>query len=58
MNDLNLFGEDSKERVENAVKKIQQGFGILLVDDEDRENEGYYFFCRESFGKRYCFNDS
>lgn len=44
MNDLNSFGKDSKERVENAVKRLQQGFGILLVDDENRENEGDIIF--------------
>lgn len=52
MNDLNLFGEDSKERVENAVKKIQQGFGILLVDDEDRENEGDIIFSAEKVSEK------
>lgn len=44
MNDLNPFGKNSKERVENAVRKLQQGFGILLVDDENRENEGDVIF--------------
>lgn len=37
---LNSFGKSYKERVENAIVKLQQGYGILLVDDENRENEG------------------
>ncbi len=28
------------ERVENALQALQQGQGVLLLDDEDRENEG------------------
>lgn len=28
------------ERVENALTALQSGHGVLLVDDEDRENEG------------------
>lgn len=44
MNDLISFGKNSKERVENAVKRLQQGLGILLVDDENRENEGDIIF--------------
>ena len=41
---LEKFGATSKERVENAVLKLQQGKGILLVDDENRENEGDIIF--------------
>lgn len=44
---LDSFGKSSKERVENAVKSLQQGFGILLVDDENRENEGDIIFSAE-----------
>jgi len=40
MKTINYFGASYKERVENAVKKLQNGKGILLVDDENRENEG------------------
>ena len=36
---LSHFG-DATQRVERAVKALQQGHGVLLVDDEDRENEG------------------
>jgi 3,4-dihydroxy 2-butanone 4-phosphate synthase len=48
MNGLDSFGKNSNERVENAVKKLQQGFGILLVDDENRENEGDIIFPAEN----------
>ncbi|EJL72491.1 3,4-dihydroxy-2-butanone-4-phosphate synthase [Chryseobacterium populi] len=41
---LEKFGVTSKERVENALQKLQQGKGILLVDDENRENEGDIIF--------------
>ncbi len=37
---LQDFGSDSKERVQRAIGMLQAGKGILLVDDEDRENEG------------------
>ncbi len=33
------FG-DSTSRVEQAITSLQQGRGLILVDDEDRENEG------------------
>ncbi len=41
---LNAFGATSQERVERAIQKLQEGKGILLVDDEDRENEGDIIF--------------
>jgi len=37
------FG-DSRSRVEKALEALRQGQGILLVDDEDRENEGDLIF--------------
>ncbi|BHH85739.1 3,4-dihydroxy-2-butanone-4-phosphate synthase [Desulforhopalus sp. 52FAK] len=37
------FG-DSKSRVEKAIEVLRQGHGVLLVDDEDRENEGDLIF--------------
>ncbi len=36
---LSIFG-DPVDRVSNAISALQKGQGILLVDDEDRENEG------------------
>lgn len=41
---LEQFGASSKERVEKALSTLQQGKGILLVDDENRENEGDIIF--------------
>lgn len=52
MNRLNSFGKDSIERVENAVRKLQHGFGILLVDDETRENEGDIIFSAEKMTEK------
>lgn len=40
MNLLDTFGKDSIERVENAIRAFQQGLGVVLADDENRENEG------------------
>ncbi len=44
---LKKFGETYKERVENAIECLQQGKGILLVDDENRENEGDIIYSAE-----------
>jgi 3,4-dihydroxy 2-butanone 4-phosphate synthase len=44
---LEFFGKDYFERVSNAIAKLQQGSGILLVDDENRENEGDIIFPAE-----------
>lgn len=44
MGTIQNFGIDYKTRVENAIRKLQSGKGILLVDDEDRENEGDIIF--------------
>ncbi|WP_313090023.1 3,4-dihydroxy-2-butanone-4-phosphate synthase [Chryseobacterium flavum] len=41
---LEQFGATSRERVEKALSTLQQGKGILLVDDENRENEGDIIF--------------
>lgn len=34
----------SIERVKIAIENLQKGKGILLVDDENRENEGDLIF--------------
>jgi 3,4-dihydroxy 2-butanone 4-phosphate synthase len=36
------------QRVERALDSLRQGRGVLVVDDEDRENEGDIFFAAES----------
>ena len=40
---ISVFG-DPLDRVSNAISALQNGQGILLVDDEDRENEGDLIF--------------
>nr|WP_211183566.1 3,4-dihydroxy-2-butanone-4-phosphate synthase [Pseudoalteromonas arctica] len=40
---LSQFGEPL-ERVERAIVALQQGEGVLVVDDENRENEGDFVF--------------
>ncbi len=44
MSELFKFGASHKERIENAIQSFKMGKGILLVDDEDRENEGDIIF--------------
>lgn len=44
---LLAFGRNAEERVAKALKALQSGKGILLVDDEDRENEGDLVFSAE-----------
>ena len=36
---LTRFGETSRERLSGAVKALQQGTGVLVADNENRENE-------------------
>ena len=45
---LSRFGLTSEERVLRAVDSIRRGSGVLLVDDEDRENEGDLIFAADS----------
>lgn len=40
---MSSFGSPSK-RVSNALDSLKKGNGILVVDDEDRENEGDLIF--------------
>lgn len=44
---LTRFG-NSVERVETALNALRSGRGILVTDDEERENEGDIFFAAES----------
>ncbi len=44
---LSQFG-DPIARVERALAELRRGRGILLVDDEDRENEGDLIFPAET----------
>ena len=47
INLLSRFG-DSRTRVESAIAALRAGSGILLVDDEERENEGDLIFPAET----------
>ena len=44
---LQQFG-DPQQRVEKALSSLRNGQGVLLVDDEDRENEGDLIFAAEN----------
>jgi 3,4-dihydroxy 2-butanone 4-phosphate synthase len=44
---LDRFG-DPRQRVEATLAALRNGHGILLVDDEDRENEGDLIFPAET----------
>ncbi|MGE0077166.1 MAG: 3,4-dihydroxy-2-butanone-4-phosphate synthase [Bacteroidales bacterium] len=48
MKTIKDFGINHKERVERAIQKLQNGKGILLVDDEDRENEGDIIYAAQN----------
>ncbi len=37
---LNRYGQSATERVERALNDLRAGKGVMVVDDEDRENEG------------------
>ncbi|WP_237274942.1 3,4-dihydroxy-2-butanone-4-phosphate synthase [Tenacibaculum ovolyticum] len=41
---LKLFGNNSQERLEKALINLQNGNGVILIDDIDRENEGDLIF--------------
>lgn len=43
---LSEFGTPS-ERVERALEALRQGVGVMVLDDEDRENEGDMVFAAE-----------
>lgn len=45
--DLDDFGTPD-ERVQNAINQLAAGGGILVVDDENRENEGDLIFAAET----------
>ncbi len=48
---LDRFG-DPRRRVEAALEALRNGHGVLLVDDEDRENEGDLIFPAETVTPR------
>ena len=42
-----LFGT-AFERVEHALDALREGRGVMVLDDEDRENEGDMIFAAET----------
>lgn len=44
---LSKFGSPL-QRIENALEALRNGCGVLVLDDEDRENEGDMIFAAES----------
>jgi len=40
MKSVQIFGSNFEERINRAIDDLNSGKGILLVDDENRENEG------------------
>jgi 3,4-dihydroxy 2-butanone 4-phosphate synthase len=44
---IDQFG-DSEQRVEKALEALRAGRGVLVTDDEDRENEGDLIFAAET----------
>lgn len=45
---LSPFGATAEERVLNAINAFKNGNGVLVLDDEDRENEGDLIFPAET----------
>ena len=45
---LENFGKTSEERVEAALDALRAGRGIMVVDNEDRENEGDLIYAAET----------
>ncbi|MGZ0707734.1 3,4-dihydroxy-2-butanone-4-phosphate synthase [Coraliomargarita sp. W4R53] len=48
MNQLEQVFGNSEERLAKALVALQNGGGLLVVDDEDRENEGDLIFAAET----------
>jgi 3,4-dihydroxy 2-butanone 4-phosphate synthase len=42
------FSNSSADRIDAALRSLQNGRGIIVADDEDRENEGDLIFAAES----------
>ncbi|CAL4318341.1 3,4-dihydroxy-2-butanone 4-phosphate synthase [Buchnera aphidicola (Eriosoma lanigerum)] len=45
---LSTFGSTSEIRVKNAIKELKKGKGVILLDEETRENEGDLIFPAET----------
>ena len=44
---LKIFGNNAQERIEKAIEHLGNGNGIILMDDENRENEGDFLAAAE-----------
>lgn len=51
MGALKEFGQSSEIRVQQALKALKAGRGIVVVDDEDRENEGDLIYAANSMSE-------
>jgi 3,4-dihydroxy 2-butanone 4-phosphate synthase len=45
---LDIHAPETTARVEAALQALKNGHGVLVIDDEDRENEGDLIFAAES----------
>lgn len=59
--DLFHFGATAKERLDKTLYSLRAGRGVIVIDDEDRENEGDLIFSAHSLTEsqmamliRYC----
>lgn len=52
MNQENLLKGTSEERVEISLNAIKEGNGVLVTDNEDRENEGDMIFSAENLTEK------
>lgn len=46
-----IKNDDFKSRVDNALKTLQEGKGVIVVDDYDRENEADIIFSAQNLTK-------
>ena len=52
MNQENLLKGTPEERVETALNALKEGKGVLVTDNEDRENEGDMIFSAENLTEK------
>ena len=51
MNHEEMLDGTPEERVKIGIKALKEGNGIIVTDDEDRENEGDIFYSAENLTK-------
>lgn len=49
--DQNIINNDFKSKIEDAIKTLQEGKGVIVVDDYDRENEADMIFSAQHLTK-------